>query len=182
MSTTERRRYFRINDTVGLSYTLLDSHRHGNAHLVEITAAHVLAQIDHDLNKVINALWRETPTVAKAIGLLNRKIEVLTDEIIGDDRITPMERDQQMTDVSISGCGMAFDSEVELAVDQRLELFLTLKPSNTHITIHGSVVACDATQDSEKPYRLRIEFAESDAAAQEQLIQHIVQRQFAQRA
>ncbi|MCV6605564.1 MAG: PilZ domain-containing protein [Porticoccaceae bacterium] len=182
MSQTERRRYFRINDTIGLSYTLLDDAANdttSDALDVEITAAHVLARIDRELNSLVNALWRENPTTAKVLGLLNRKIEVLTDEIIGEDREV-IEHQQRDTKVNISGCGIAFNCDDRLPVGQALRLYITLKPANTHLMINGQVVACEANTDHpEHPFHLRINFTEEETAAQEALIQHIVQRQFA---
>ncbi|MDM3871978.1 PilZ domain-containing protein [Porticoccus sp. W117] len=181
MSQTERRRYFRINDTIGLSYSLLDDAANdtaNNAQDVGITAAHVLAKIDRELNGLINVMWRENPTTAKVLGLLNQKIEVLTDEIIGDERLV-VEHQQRDTEVNISGCGIAFSGDERLPVGQKLRLNITLKPANTHLVINGEVVACEINaDDSEHSFHLRINFTEEETAAQEALIQHIVQRQF----
>ena len=182
MSQNERRRYFRINDTIGLSYSLLDAAANdtaSSAQDVGITASHVLAKIDRELNGLINVLWRENPTTAKVLGLLNRKIEVLTDEIIGEEREV-IERDQRDTKVNISGCGIAFNCDERLTAGQVLRLYITLKPANTHLVIDGQVVACEANADHpDHPFHLRISFTEEETAAQEALIQHIVQRQFA---
>ncbi|UTW45223.1 PilZ domain-containing protein [bacterium SCSIO 12696] len=182
MSQTERRRYFRINDTIGLSYSLLDnSEESTDAQDVGITAAHVLAKIDGEMNTLVNALWRENPTAAKILGLLNRKIEVLTDEVVGDEREV-IEGQQRETQVNISGCGIAFNCDERMQSGQLLRLFITLKPSNVHLTINGQVVACESNADQQEfPFHLRISFTEEETAAQEALIQHIVQRQFATR-
>lgn len=180
MTNIERRRYFRINDTIGLSYTLLDDAANdtSDAQDVGITAASVLTNIDRELNTLINTLWRENPTTAKVLGLLNRKIEVLTDEIVGEERAI-VERQQRETDVNISGCGIAFNCEERMAAGQILRLFITLKPANTHISLDGEVVSCEANVDHpNSPFHLRINFTEEETAAQEALIQHIVQRQF----
>ncbi|MGS2723859.1 PilZ domain-containing protein [Porticoccus sp. GXU_MW_L64] len=182
MSKTERRRYFRINDTIGLSYSLLDdaaNNTASEAQDVGITAAHVLAKIDRELNGLINVLWREDPTTAKVLGLLNQKVEVLSDEIIDDEREV-IETRQRETQVNISGCGIAFNGDERLSMGQKLRLNITLKPANTHLVINGEVVACEINADNpEHAFHLRINFTEEETAAQEALIQHIVQRQFA---
>lgn len=182
-SSQEKRRYFRINDQVGLSYRVLNSDDQNNdAACVEVTAAHLLNRIDREFNQLINALWLESPTAAKAIGLLNRKIEVLADEVIPHDENSLREKDQQEVNVNISGCGIGFHADQPEPTGQQLELYLTLKPSNAHLRLTGTVVGCDKDEElTSKPYWLRVDFDEHDVDAREQLIQHIMKRQFAKK-
>ncbi len=182
MVNSERRRYFRINDTIGLRYRISD----GNANQVptdcdgqlQMTAPHILQGIDRELNTVINTLWREQPVAASAIALLNRKLAVLAAEIDMDDcqyDVNGLVHEEM--EVGLSGCGIGFACTEAFQRGQVLDLFITLKPSNVNLTLIGTVIDCERRQDDARPYWLRLDFVDLNKNTEEQLIQHIVQRQ-----
>lgn len=178
----EQRRYFRINDYVGLNYRLIEGKDAHQADEVLLPLDQLLRGIDRELNNVVNTLWREQPVAAKAIGLLNRKISLLAAEVIQGDIDAP-ELSGNITQVNISACGIAFAVEAQLPLEQPLALEITLKPANTLLSLQGKVVSCEPVSghgNQGKPYRIRVEFQEVGAEVEEQLIQHIVQRQSAQ--
>ena len=74
--SVERRKYYRIDDVVLLRYEVL-----GEGATVRAAAAEdsgeALATIDRQLNPLINAVWREHPPVAEALGLINRKLSLI---------------------------------------------------------------------------------------------------------
>ncbi len=181
MAESERRRYFRINDDVGMSYRKLEASGDGarSADDVSITLEHVLQGIDRELNTLVNTLWSEQPSAARAIGLLNRKINVLASRVIEDD-INARELASEVVPVNISACGVSFTTPEQFGFGQLMALDITLKPSNTILSLTGKVISCDpATSRGDSAYRLRVDFEGIGADAQEQLIQHIVQRQSA---
>lgn len=180
---TERRAYFRIHDEIGLCYSVIDEGADQTKDVdgeMELSLVSMLANVDHDFNDAINALWREHSTVARALGLLNRKISILAAHILQTDG-DPELSYEELT-ASISGCGMAFASSEPLAVETRLQVAAILKPSNIRVQFTARVVCCERL--SEIPatsYLLRIAIDEECADAREQLVQHVVQRQFANR-
>lgn len=179
---TEKRNFFRINDIIGLSYTTLEDDEvflPGGSVDMGTPLSDQLAGIDLEFNRVANTLWHENPTVARALGLLNRKISIL-------DARSPQQKDQpvnfyeEMT-VNISGCGMAFHCAKPLPVETRLKVSVVLKPSNIQLHFTGEIVGCEkVSASSTLPYWMRIRIDDDNPVAQEQLIQHIVQKQFAQ--
>ncbi len=182
MVNSERRRYFRINDTIGLRYRVSD----GNADRVltdcdgqvQMTAPHILQGIDRELNTVINTLWREQPVAATAIALLNRKLAVLAAEIDMDDCQYDVDGlVHEEMEVGLSGCGIGFACSEAFQRGQILDLFITLKPSNVHLTLTGTVIDCERREAETRPYWLRLDFVDLNKNTEEQLIQHIVQRQ-----
>ncbi len=182
MVNSERRRYFRINDTIGLRYRVSD----GNVNRVptdcdgqvQMTAPHILQGIDRELNTVINTLWREQPTAAAAIALLNRKLAVLAAEIDMDDCQYDVDGlVHEEMEVGLSGCGIAFACSEAFQRGQALDLFIKLKPSNVNLTLTGAVIDCEHRRDEIRPYWLRLDFVDLNKNTEEQLIQHIVQRQ-----
>ena len=179
MNTTERRRYFRIDEMIGLAYRLIedeatDDARHA-AIDVGMSTNQVLRTIDEELNGIINAIWRADPTLAKAIGLINRKIDIVTSEM--EIALHPLESasaEHEELLVNLSGCGMSFQCKDQFEINDRLELLITLKPSNIKVALFATVILCDPA--SEGRYHVQVNF-DIQEQEQEQLIQHIVQRQ-----
>ena len=179
--TAERRRYYRINDIVGLTYTVVDTNEEipvsPSEHL-GLSLTSLLAEIDHEFNQVTNILWHESPTVGKALGLLNKKISIIAAHSLQGEEQNIESYEEMM--VNISACGIAFDCIESLPNGTNLQLSIALKPSNIILHIMGQVISCDKqSAKQEKSFSIRVVFEENNNV-QEQLIQHIVQKQCAQ--
>lgn len=180
MERQDRRRYFRINDWVGLSYRVIDEDElraAAQGDNVQISSAQVIETIDRELSDALNVLWQGNPAAANVIGLLNKKLDFIAAELdvgyLGGELIKHAN-----TRVNISACGMAFESDDRFDVGEVLELNLLLKPMNSNLKLKGCVNGCDRLNtDSGKPYLLRVDFLDTDTHVREELIQHIVRRQ-----
>lgn len=176
----ERRKYYRINDVVMLRYEVLDdSSAEGGSpdgeSGLEISTGSLLAEIDRELNQSINTVWQDYPAIAQALGLLNRKISIVAAAAIAYEENDVQSYDDTM--VNLSGCGIAFESREPLNEGARLRLSVVLRPSQVTLSIAGTVVGCeDRLHSTTMPYWVRVNF-DDDAMAQEQLIQHVVQKQ-----
>lgn len=177
---TERRNYYRINDIVGLTYKVLgrdDNAQPSFSDSLGLSVTSLLAEIDHEFNQVTNTLWHENPTMAKALGLLNKKLSIVAAHSLQDSAFSIDSYEEMM--VNLSGCGIAFECTENLSPGTQLQLSLVLQPSNTLLKLAGTVIACEHRPvNVDKPFSLRINFDE-DSNHQEQLIQHIVQKQCA---
>jgi hypothetical protein len=179
MNTSERRRYFRINEMIGLAYRLIEDNTtietlHAGAD-VGLTTNQVLRTIDKELNGIINAVWRADPTLAKAIGLINRKIDIIASEMaiaLHPLESASVEHEELM--VNLSGCGMLFQCKDNFKINDRLELLITLKPSNLKVALVATVIDCEPGLEGRYQVQVNFDIQEQE---QEQLIQHIVQRQ-----
>ena len=181
MTDREKRRYFRIDDMVGLHYAIKSEVSNlPPTSLLELETQHRLEQIDDQFNTLINALWQELPIAAEAIGLINKKVAVLQQAI---NKVQEEEVDLEDTAVNISACGIAFRAKNPLQTMSELTITLGLKPSNILLKLEGLVRACDRSDINGKTsYLLRVEFINLKPITEEQLIQHIVQRQSGQLA
>jgi hypothetical protein len=178
----ERREYYRIDDTVGLSYVVVEE---GEAAPTETSGGFgmnltsVVAEIDREFNQISNTLWHESPAIAQALGLLNKKISIVAAINLQQD-VQPVDPHDEVM-VNISGTGIAFNCNENLTTGTRLRLAIVLKPSNIHLTFMGDVIACDkqdAIQDVGM-YWMRVNIDQDNDAVHEQLIQHVVQKQYA---
>ena len=176
--TTERRRYFRIDDTMGLAYTLLGPEE-ARAFVDRLgengPGTDYIANFDNRIEALLEAAKAETPVVAELVELLHRKLNFVIRQLDIDADL--MRRvAYQLRQVNVSACGMAFSCEEPLPVDQALQLDLLLQPGDVHIPILARVIACDP--DAEEPcHFVRLDFEQIRPRDQELLIQHIVRRQ-----
>ena len=181
-SENERRAYFRINDMVGLTYSRLDEGEEFEAGVNGDTAMpmmELLAEVDQNFNQVTNILWHEKPAIAQALGLLNRKISIIAAHALQTENQPIESYEEQM--VNISGCGIAFHSSENFSADTALKISTVLKPANIRLNFTARVVSCEAlSEGSDQPFWLRVSLDSDSAGAQEQLIQHIVQKQCSQ--
>ncbi len=178
-----RRRFFRIDDRIRLSYRKR-ARSEGIAvwrtNRVVHPAGERLQQLDIELNTLLNTLWQDSPVAAQALGLLNRKIQVISEEIDLDPGPADLAESREI-DVNISGCGMAFNCAEEFDVGDVLEMQLTLLPSHTALHLLGRVNHFERNSNGiPMPHRVRTEFLGKDSEAHEALVQHLVQRQSAQ--
>lgn len=177
----ERRSYYRINDTVGLRFSVLDDASKdlpADAVLPGAPVAGQLAALDGEFNQLANLLWQENPLIAQALGLLNRKLSLLTEHALMAAEDGEPELKEWV--VSISGSGLGFKCNEALPVRTRLALSLWLRPSNIDLHLTGVVTGCEGLADETADlYWVRVAFEKGNEAAQERLIQHVVQRQCA---
>jgi len=175
----ERRSYYRIDDTIGLRYSILDNSETAPGEdlgQLGMPLTNLFAEIDREFNLVTNTLWRENPSMAQALGLLNRKISLIAAHSLRNAD-QPVESYEELM-VSISGSGLAFSGTENLPVGSQLHLSVLLKPSDIQLNFVGEVVACEQLgTDLNHPYWIRVNIAENDHSTQEQLIQHVVQKQ-----
>jgi len=180
MLRDDRRRYFRINDWVGLSFRAIDMAEEmdiqHDVENLEIDATHVLKSLDKELSATLNTLWKSSPTVASAIALISKKIDIIAAEVGLD--YSGLKGEEATTRVNISACGIAFESSERFVIGQKLDMRLTLKPHNSTVTVIGQVIAIERTDEgSAEPYLVRNNFDKVNTSVQEELIQHIVKRQ-----
>lgn len=158
-----RREFFRINDEALVVY----HKRRGHAEPRDAT----LEQLDTALNTAINLAWRDNPTVAQALGLLNQKLNYL------QQRSLSLPPGLEPIPVNLSGSGIAFTTSERLAHGTPLELVIGLLPAHSLVTVHGQVVA-DSRPVPECPGRWYTQVAfEGDETQREILIRHVVQKQ-----
>jgi hypothetical protein len=178
--SVERRKYYRINDVVLLRYEVVSDDpsgepAQGDTGGLEISTGTLLAEIDRELNKSINTVWRDSPAIAQALGLLNRKVSIIATQALEYEESDVHSYDS--TKVSLSGCGIAFECRNEIPAGSRLQLNIILRPSQVTLSIAGTVVDSESRlSNSAMPYWVRVDF-DNDLATQEQLIQHVVQKQ-----
>lgn len=180
MTIQERRRYFRIDDTVGLSIKLLDNDDAPSSYpAFAPNAVELVGQYDAQIKRLIEALESDNETLAELTLLLNKKMDKLTNLLAMESNLVDRIA-HRVQAVNISACGLAFSHEDPIAEGSRIQIELTLFPKEIKIVSEGVVVACELTTGEQQQYYCRVDFYGMSPEKHEQLIQHVVQSQSAQ--
>jgi len=182
----ERRRFFRINDAIGVAYRQLSAEEmEQGAETVARRASSdpqaLLQTADKTIQTLLPLIRVKQPEVAELLEAMDQKLSFLVDQLEVESRL--VERiAHRVHEVNISACGMALVVDEPLVVGSVLALDLLLRPSEVHLHTHGVVVASqlavrDQAEAMQGTHYVRMEFQGMGVSDQELLIQHIVQRQ-----
>lgn len=172
--TKEKRRYFRINETVGLTYQRLDRQREDARDAVDIWS--LMSDQDESIERLLGEVGAQSPQVADLVRAINQKLERVVGQLVMESKLINRLANRAR-EVNISACGAGFVCDEDVAVGAQLQIELQLLPGEVLVHTKGRVVGCEAAGSG---YYWRVDFYDITPAAQELLIQHIVQRQSAQ--
>jgi hypothetical protein len=181
----ERRRFFRIEDSVRLSLRRLapdevaqaiaDLERErsdGFGLCTDLTA--IGQQVSASLRRIEGAY----PDIAEYLKALDRKLDVLARAFLAAEVDVS---DKPVRAVNLSASGMALQSREPCAAGTVLEIKMLLLPSYSGIRTLGKVVECDRAGHGEPaeeyPFRLRIDFSFMRDLDRDALIRHVLQKQ-----
>lgn len=176
--TDDRRRFFRIDDTVGVAYRLLsDEELNSQDDGIDnpTTVFTLLANYEITITDLLKKVGDKDPVLEAVLATLNKKVNCVINQMELDSNL--MEKlAYQVQEVNISACGVAFRIEEEIQIGQTLGLDFALRPDNVHVFTYGTVVQREAIEN-QTGYFIRINFHGMQTSDQETLIQHIVKRQ-----
>jgi len=183
--TDERRRYFRIDDCVRLTYRQVtpEEMAEGIRQLEEgqvdqLTLMSSLTALNGQMAIHMRRIQNRDPDIALYLKSLDQKIELLAQALVAQDTSLLT---QSGVPVNLSAGGMGLDVAEPVATGSMLELKMLLLPSFTGLVTYAEVVRCEelpsADQATEYGYRLHLEFRHLRERDQDLLIRHILRRQ-----
>ncbi len=185
LAPDERRRFFRIDDTVNLFYKVVDEQTVLTASQLTddllsncslVTALDVLGQ---ESRLIMYRIEKNEPEIAEYLKLMESKISLLAQAVMrqGNDFT-----DSNMRNANISASGLAFESDIAVEKGQYLEIKLLLTSCLAVIVIYGKVIYCkeDKLGDISMPYQIGIDYINLKEQDREVLIKHVVKRQMQQ--
>ncbi len=179
MGTQERRRFFRINDSLKLSYREL-SDEELEQQVEGDTPQNPLASLytcDPRIAEIIEHINNTAPELSELAGLLNKKIDSVINLLAVESGIIH-DVAYHMHEVNVSACGIGFQSDEPFAVGAVMSIDMILTPTDQHIVAVGKVVSCEAESNTESnAHYVRVDFENISSVDQEMLIQHLVKRQ-----
>lgn len=185
----DRRRYFRIEDQVILAWDALtplekdkglERFERGEIHYPD--NAGLFLSLEADLLDQIQAIYAKQPEIAKALELLNRKINLFARTMPMNDSVNTL-LDEKAQSVSLSASGLSFTANEKAEPGQDIQLEIVLLPEKVYILCYAVVVDCSALAASEQEannmhhYRLNVDFSTIRDEDIERLVQHIMRKE-----
>jgi c-di-GMP-binding flagellar brake protein YcgR len=183
LPANERRAYFRIEDSLNLSYheipaDVLQQRLQQLEQGVDtnFTVLSSLASISQQMGGLLHKIQVDSPDIARYLKALDQKIELLGRTLLATESNLVEEHAYP---VNLSASGMAFKSKDAVAAGSILELKLLLYPSLAGILAYAEVVDCVALEEADPgfSYCIRVNFSHLRETDRDLLIRHVVQRQ-----
>lgn len=169
----DRRRYFRIDDRVGLVFTPISPDAEAEL-ITSIDQPGARAGLLNELQAIRERhlperrnLEYKFPTVLAYVKVLESQIETLA-LAIGHGEGFPVSAD---TDVSLSAQGLSLKCNEAFQLGLRGEMRLTLFPDRRHIRALAQVIRC--TDEEAHGHRTALDFVHLREADREAIIRHI---------
>ena len=174
--TDERRRYYRIDDEVSLSWRRIDTSEL-DARLEDFWANEHAFSIRNNYNFQIeqhiadrHMIEKKMPELARYLDVLEKQIDRITDKIIDDkdDLVMALKAS------NLSAQGISFADDQAPQADELVELKLKLLPSGLRLVIIARVVtvAADAGPGP-GVHKISLDFEHLHEADREILIKHL---------
>ncbi|MCU7810843.1 MAG: PilZ domain-containing protein [Candidatus Thiodiazotropha sp. (ex Notomyrtea botanica)] len=179
--TDERREFFRIDDAIQVSYSVIQAadlpasidDRLQDDRFSVMTRMQAISQ---HLSAPLHRIEQRDPDVADYLKALDEKINLLGQSFLAEESEL---LGQPSRSVNLSAGGLAMDIIEPLELGDLVEIKLLLLPSYTGVLAYGEVVGVDASQDGDAgyPHHVRINFSLIRNSDQDALIRHIMRRQ-----
>lgn len=181
---SDRREFFRINDTVIVDYKVIDRDNVSNvahhiAHATSDDEGNEKAQlraIQNAFSHLIDQINHHDREIARALRMLDDKINLISQSI---QRYNNPVNPNDLTEANLSGGGIAFMVAEPVEIRGHVELHLQLLPTANTVHALATVISCEKILSAppEKPYHLRMVFTHMDEQDRNLLIKHTLNRQ-----
>jgi len=185
---SDRREFFRITDSVYLEFSELDQNEaerlvpiiRNPVHNDSSEQKQKLDSIQTNLSHVIDQINQTDRDIAKALRLLDEKINLVSQSI----QLQQSHSDKRdAVDANISGGGMAFLTSDAYSNKATVEIHIEFQSSGSVIHAIANVVSCTKVYDAPKetPYLLRLIFSHMSELDRNLLVKHTLSRQALER-
>ena len=178
LAGNERRRYFRVNDRVGLKVSVLDQIE--DAESREEDRLHdrkraILNEIVLDKPKkraALHAIKLQNPNVAAYLEQLQQKVTILA-ELMAAEHSDMMDAPTHA--VNISASGIKFLHPAPITKGSKVRVKLRLFPSGLFLALNGHVIWSREVDDApaRSRYAVAVDFDPMEEANREMLVRHI---------
>lgn len=181
----EKRRYFRVNDTINLLHKVIDeddvdklSHVTSDV-LGNCTLPVALEVLNEEARMLAPRLERRDPEFFEYLKILDTKLNLIAKAMtVRDDEFSKHDK----REVSLSGAGLAFTNPEPIEVGSLLELRMLLTSCLAVIVAFARVLQCKAIADSPSAtsYEICVEYVNMKDEDRELLVKHVVKKQLQQ--
>lgn len=180
----ERRRYFRIEEQVILSFREISPKDIPDTtefkELSELPCnpfalASSLELLSQESRTLLRKFERESPDIAECLKVIERKVDLIGRVFVSRESDL-LECPPQEVNLSASGLSFAIDQTYDPG--QVLEIKMVLLPNMVGVVAYGRVIYCRKnTAAAGQPYRIAVDFIGLSDRDREMLIRQVVRRQ-----
>jgi len=175
-SQPERREYYRIEESILMAYSILDSNDESNLVDKADSSYEILsefANVSTQMKTTLGRISERSADVASCLKSLDTKINLLAQVIL----VNGEEQNLSRHDINISAGGLAFNTNESLDTDILLKIKLILPPDLSILILKGKVVSCIRQDNFQYPYQVSIEFTNLSDTDQDTIARHIMRLQ-----
>jgi L-fucose isomerase-like protein len=181
---SDRREFFRINDTVVVDYKVISKES------VPIVARRIAQSTDDDesnekaqlraiqnaFSHLVDQINQQDREIARALRMLDEKINLVSQSVQRTNN--PINPDD-LTEANLSGGGIAFMVESPVDIRGHVELHMQLLPTANTIHALANVISCEKilSASPDRPFHLRMAFTHMDDQDRNLLVKHTLNRQ-----
>ncbi len=182
-TTHERRRFFRIEDTINLYYRIIDEQQLqqlsqvSNDILSTCSLTSALDVLSQEARVIAPRVERSAPEVFEYLKILDDKIDLIAQAIM---RQSTDLTEHHSRNANLSATGIAFEAEETLEPGTLLEVKMMLTSCMAVIIAYAKVVYCKPHDNPDYPYFIGVDYLNLKDDDRELLIKHVVKRQMEQ--
>lgn len=183
----ERRRYFRIEDEVILTWHPLtqadkakgiERFRRGEVQYPD--TAGLFLSMEADIVDSLQLIYAKQPDIAELLELLNRKINLFAQTLTMDESMHTLF-DEKPQRVSLSASGVSFETPDLGSPGDDIQLEIVLLPEKVYINCFAKIIDCVnlGQENPEKAgyFRLNVDFHTIRDEDTERLVAHIMRKE-----
>jgi hypothetical protein len=183
---TEKRRFFRVSDTINLLHRVIDANKiktgsHvSNDVLGSCSLTVALDLLNQEAGSLAPRLERRDPEMFEYLKIIDSKLNLIAQALSSDQGNEFSEHDKR--DVSLSAAGVAFNNDAPIPVGTLLELRMLLTSCLAVIVVYARVVQTkdETALNPEHPYAICAEYININDEDRELLIKHVIKKQMQQ--
>jgi hypothetical protein len=180
-AASERRRFFRIDDTINLSYRLIDEEtaKLGLQAVADLPNEYSLAAtldvLSQEALRIMQRLEKQQDEFLELYKVLDTKINAVAQIVMFRGGNVDGKNSQE---VNLSASGLAFHQTNPLNAGQDLVIEMYLPSTLALIMIIGKVIKCEPVQPGQ--FLIRVDYIDIKEEDRELLIKYVVRKQWQQ--
>ncbi|WP_198264205.1 PilZ domain-containing protein [sulfur-oxidizing endosymbiont of Gigantopelta aegis] len=181
---SERRQYYRINDSAIFSYRLLKDEVLNGEQGKEYVGGEKLStafemielfgQMNQQMGVALGRISEHSADIATYLKGLDNKIELLAQMHLFQDKQSELEPQRQ---INLGAGGLAFGSDEKLKQGTLLAMDMILSTDLLCLHLTGRVIQVSQEKNGDFPYRISVGFVEISETEVDQIIKHIMRLQ-----
>lgn len=171
----ERRKYFRFNETIMMTYSLTNKDDAIPENQLAIDLIDEFSSMSQQLKLSVARMTQRSAELGNCMGILDSKINLLAQTVLYKDRANTFSRYK----ANISAGGISFQVSETIPIDSILNLQMVLSPELNTLNVKAKVVNCQKDSSIETPqnYIVSTNFVETSDITEDIIVRHIMRCQ-----